>query len=116
VFCKRPLAGSRMFFALGNAAMNPVAFGMIPELFPKRKSLATAIYNLSIHAGRAGAFLAGGMASAPLMGAYLDSDVWSFPSLLGIPLDKLNVRLLSPPLFCPERSFVADWSLTLGSQ
>ena len=105
-----------MFFALGNAAMNPVAFGMIPELFPKRKSLATAIYNLSIHAGRAGAFLAGGMASAPLMGAYLDSDVWSFPSLLGIPLDKLNVRLLSPPLFCPERSFVADWSLTLGSQ
>ena len=30
-----PLAGSRAFFALGNAAMNPVAFGMIPELFPR---------------------------------------------------------------------------------
>ena len=39
---------------------------------------------------------AGGMASAPLMGSYLDSDVWSFPSLLGIPLDKLNVRAPAP--------------------
>ena len=59
---------SRGLFAIGNGAQNPVAFSMIPELFPRNKALALSVYNLAIHAGRAVSFASGafvGRAATP---------------------------------------------------
>jgi len=59
---------SRSLFAIGNGAQNPVAFSMIPELFPRNKAFALSVYNLAIHAGRAVSFASGafvGRAPAP---------------------------------------------------
>lgn len=39
------LLACRMLFAAAQALQNPIAFGMIPELFPRQKSAALAIYN-----------------------------------------------------------------------
>ena len=50
---------SRGLFAVGNGAQNPVAFSMIPEMFPRNKALALSVYNLAIHAGRAVSFASG---------------------------------------------------------
>lgn len=58
---------SRGLFAVGNGAQNPVAFSMIPELFPRNKALALSVYNLAIHAGRAVSFASGAFVGrAPL--------------------------------------------------
>ena len=62
------LVVSRGLFAIGNGAQNPVAFSMIPEMFPRNKALALSAYNLAIHAGRAVSFASGafvGRAIAP---------------------------------------------------
>ena len=58
---------SRGLFAIGNSPQNPVAFSMIPELFPRNKNIALSVYNLAIHAGRAVSFASGAFVGrAPL--------------------------------------------------
>jgi len=46
----------RLGFAIAQAAQNPVCFTLIPELFPKNKSLALAAYNGAMYLGRALSF------------------------------------------------------------
>lgn len=53
------LCFSRALYAIGQSVQNPVAYAMIPELFPRTKASAMAIYNLAIHAGRAVSFASG---------------------------------------------------------
>lgn len=44
---------------------NPVSFGMIPELFPRRRASAMSAYNLAIHLGRAVSFTGSALAAPP---------------------------------------------------
>lgn len=48
--------GSRVGFALAQATCNPVAYSLIPELFPSNRTAAMAVYNCAIYLGRAAAF------------------------------------------------------------
>eukprot|EP00873_Tetraselmis_striata_P007807 jgi/Tetstr1/428071/TSEL_018126.t1 len=48
----------RVGFAVAQAAQNPVCFSLIPELFPKNRSIAMAFYNSAIYLGRALSFAA----------------------------------------------------------
>lgn len=56
---------SRVVYAAGYAAQNPIAFGMIPELFPRRRSSAMGLYNLAIHLGRGVSFGGGALLGNP---------------------------------------------------
>jgi len=58
------LLASRLLYAAGYATQNPVSFGIIPELFPRRRASAMAAYNVAIHLGRAVSF-GGGALAAP---------------------------------------------------
>lgn len=46
----------RIGFASAQATQNPICMSMIPELFPKNRSTAMAIYNCAIYMGRALSF------------------------------------------------------------
>jgi len=46
----------RIGFASAQATQNPVCFNLIPEIFPKNKSTALAIYNCAVYIGRAMSF------------------------------------------------------------
>lgn len=43
--------------AAAQAVQNPIAFALIPDLFPKNKSLALALYNCAIYLGKQPALL-----------------------------------------------------------
>jgi MFS family permease len=58
------LLASRLLYAAGYAFQNPVAFGIIPEIFPRSRASAMAAYNVAIHLGRAISF-GGGALAAP---------------------------------------------------
>ncbi len=47
-----------MGFAAAQATQNPICFSLIPELFPKNRTTAMAVYNTAIYAGRALSFAA----------------------------------------------------------
>ena len=44
---------ARVGFAAAQSTQNPISFSLIPELFPKNKSTALALYNCGIYVGRA---------------------------------------------------------------
>lgn len=69
------LVASRALYALGNAAQNPVAFSVIPELFPRKRSFALSLYNLAIHAGRGLSFACGLLLAGGAMHAGADKVV-----------------------------------------
>lgn len=48
----------RVGFAAAQATQNPICFSLIPELFPKNRTTAMAVYNTAIYAGRALSFAA----------------------------------------------------------
>lgn len=50
------LIATRIGFAAAQATCNPVAYSLIPELFPKNRTAAMAVYNTAIYLGRAAAF------------------------------------------------------------
>jgi len=68
---------SRGLFAIGNGAQNPVAFSMIPELFPRNKAFALSFYNLAIHAGRAVSFASGAFVGRAPIPAGAEEHVFS---------------------------------------
>lgn len=70
----RSVPRSRVVYAAGYAAQNPIAFGMIPELFPRRRSSAMGIYNLAIHLGRGVSFGGGALLGNPHHGPSADAD------------------------------------------
>jgi MFS family permease len=50
------LLATRVGFAAAQATQNPICFGLIPELFPRNKTTAMAVYNSAIYVGRALSF------------------------------------------------------------
>lgn len=52
------LLAMRVGFAAAQATQNPICFSLIPELFPKNRTTAMAVYNTAIYAGRALSFAA----------------------------------------------------------
>lgn len=54
--CFSDLMLLRIGFASAQATQNPICMSMIPELFPKNRSTAMAIYNCAIYMGRALSF------------------------------------------------------------
>lgn len=50
------LLAARVGFAGAQATQNPVCFALIPDLFPKNRTRAMALYNAAIYAGRALSF------------------------------------------------------------
>ena len=52
------LLATRVGFAAAQATQNPICFSLIPELFPKNRTTAMAVYNTAIYAGRALSFAA----------------------------------------------------------
>jgi len=68
---------SRGMFAIGNSPQNPVAFSMIPELFPRNKNIALSVYNLAIHAGRAVSFASGAFVGRAPLPPGADAHVFS---------------------------------------
>lgn len=45
-----------MLFAGAQATQNPICFSLIPELFPRERNTAMALYNSAIYIGRALSF------------------------------------------------------------
>ncbi|KAL4426365.1 hypothetical protein ABPG77_004659 [Micractinium sp. CCAP 211/92] len=96
------LIASRIGFAAAQATCNPVAYSLIPELFPRNRTAAMAVYNTAIYLGRAGAFavlLAAGQAAG--QAAVMDaadpawrSVLWALgpPGLLLAAVALLTVR------------------------
>ena len=61
------LVVARIVFAIGNGPQNPIAFSLLPELFPRNKNAAMSLYNMGVHFGRAISFASGAMVAAPQM-------------------------------------------------
>ena len=40
---------ARIVFAIGNGPQNPIAFSLLPELFPRNKNAAMSLYNMGVH-------------------------------------------------------------------
>ena len=59
------LVVARIVFAIGNGPQNPIAFSLLPELFPRNKNAAMSLYNMGVHFGRAISFASGAMVAAP---------------------------------------------------
>jgi len=56
---------ARIVFAIGNGPQNPIAFSLLPELFPRNKNIAMSLYNMGVHVGRFISFSAGALVAAP---------------------------------------------------
>lgn len=77
----------RVGFAAAQATQNPICMSMLPELFPKNKSTAMAIYNCAIYMGRALSF-----AFVMLLAGLGVSDVVGVKML---PLDSPDLDMMS---------------------
>lgn len=77
------LLAARVGFAGAQATQNPVCFALIPDLFPKNRTRAMALYNAAIYAGRA-----------------LSFGVLMLAVKLGVPKDLINDTsyVLVPPV------------------
>lgn len=73
---------ARLLCAVSQSTMNPVAFSLIPELFPKQRTTAMSFYNIAIYAGRSLSFAAA-LAS------------FQAETLRRIPLDKFDPMSMS---------------------
>lgn len=88
------LLAARIGFAAAQATQNPICFSLIPELFPKGKTTAMALYNSAIYVGRAlsfAALLIAGKLGVPegFIGGALDIGYTL------VPLDKVDLSLVS---------------------
>lgn len=73
---------ARLLCAVSQSTMNPVAFSLIPELFPQQRTTAMSFYNIAIYAGRSLSFTAA-LAS------------FKAETLRRIPLDKFDPMSMS---------------------
>ncbi len=87
------LLAARVGFAAAQATQNPICFSLIPEMFPKGKTTAMAVYNSAIYVGRAFSFaaliIAGKLGVPPAIIENLD-----FAYTL-VPLDKVDLSLVT---------------------
>ena len=88
------LLAARIGFAAAQATQNPICFSLIPEIFPKGRTTAMAVYNSAIYVGRAlsfAALLIAGKLGVPegLIGGALDVGYTL------VPLDKVDLSLVS---------------------
>ncbi|EFN58428.1 hypothetical protein CHLNCDRAFT_56847 [Chlorella variabilis] len=88
------LLATRVGFAAAQATQNPICFSLIPELFPKNRTTAMAVYNTAIYAGRALSF------AALILAAQLGVPQGVIGEGLNIgytlvPLDKVDLSLVS---------------------
>lgn len=77
----------RLGFAAAQATQNPICMSMLPELFPKNRSTAMAVYNCAIYMGRAMSF-----AFVMLLAGLGVSDVVGVKML---PLDSPDLDVMS---------------------
>ena len=85
---------TRVGFAAAQATQNPICFSLIPELFPKGKTTAMAVYNTAIYAGRALSFAAVILAGQLGVPQSILGDQVSLGYTL-VPLDKVDLSLVS---------------------
>ncbi|KAL6776040.1 hypothetical protein ACKKBG_A19555 [Auxenochlorella protothecoides x Auxenochlorella symbiontica] len=85
------LLAARVGFAGAQATQNPVCFALIPDLFPKNRTRAMALYNAAIYAGRALSF--GVLMLAVKLG--VPKDLINDTSYVLVPLDKVDLSLVS---------------------
>lgn len=86
------LLAARIGFAAAQATQNPICFSLIPEIFPKGRTAAMAVYNSAIYIGRAFSFAAlviAGKLGVPTLIENLD-----FAYTL-VPLDKVDLSLVT---------------------
>ena len=86
------LLAARIGFAVAQATQNPICFSLIPEMFPKGRTAAMAVYNSAIYIGRAFSFAAlviAGKLGVPTLIENLD-----FAYTL-VPLDKVDLSLVT---------------------
>lgn len=86
------LLAARIGFAVAQATQNPICFSLIPEMFPKGRTAAMAVYNSAIYIGRAfsfGALVIAGKLGVPTLIENLD-----FAYTL-VPLDKVDLSLVT---------------------
>lgn len=86
------LLAARIGFAVAQATQNPICFSLIPEMFPKGRTAAMAVYNSAIYVGRAFSFAAlviAGKLGVPTLIENLD-----FAYTL-VPLDKVDLSLVT---------------------
>lgn len=87
------LLAVRIGFAAAQATQNPICFSLIPELFPRGRTTAMAVYNSAIYAGRALSFAAvilAGKLGVP-QGLIGDIDI----GYTLVPLEKVDLSLVS---------------------
>ncbi len=87
------LLAARVGFAAAQATQNPICFSLIPEMFPKGKTTAMAVYNSAIYVGRAFSFaaliIAGKLGVPP---AIIENLEMSYTL---VPLDKVDLSLVT---------------------
>ena len=87
------LMAARIGFAMAQATQNPICFSLIPEIFPKGRTAAMAVYNSSVYVGRAFSFAAliiAGKLGVP-QGIIENLDI----AYTLVPLDKVDLSLVS---------------------
>ncbi|PSC72601.1 MFS transporter [Micractinium conductrix] len=85
------LLATRVGFAAAQATQNPICFSLIPELFPKNRTTAMAVYNTAIYAGRALSFAALILAGQLGVPQGVIGDI----GYTLVPLDKVDLSLVS---------------------
>ena len=84
---------ARIGFAAAQATQNPICFSLIPEMFPKGRTTAMAVYNSAIYVGRAFSFAAliiAGKLGVP-QGIMENLDM----AYTLVPLDKVDLSLVT---------------------
>eukprot|EP00884_Botryococcus_braunii_P015632 jgi/Botrbrau1/2752/Bobra.0164s0031.2 len=81
----------RMVFAGAQATQNPICFSLIPELFPRERNTAMALYNSAIYIGRALSF--GAVVIASKLG--VANAVTDTIGAITVPLDRLDLSVSS---------------------
>ena len=87
------LLAARVGFAAAQATQNPICFSLIPEMFPKGRTTAMAVYNSAIYVGRAFSFTAlviAGKLGVPQ--AIIDNLDFAYTL---VPLDKVDLSLVT---------------------
>eukprot|EP00889_Picochlorum_renovo_P000349 jgi/Picre1/27379/NNA_000346.t1 len=87
------LLAARIGFAAAQATQNPICFSLIPEMFPKGRTTAMAVYNSAIYVGRAFSFAAlviAGKLGVP-QGIMENLDI----AYTLVPLDKVDLSLVT---------------------
>jgi len=101
----------RFSTAAAQSMQNPISFGLIPELFPKRRTTAMAMYNCALYIGRALSFF-----FALILAKF---GVEGMMGIHTVPLDQFDVSSMSLLYITGDKATVAplfnyDLGLLMG--